>query len=283
MFKLAAWAFALVAFSMVSRAEAFQAPKTSTGKPEPAPRSIASIYIENTSKVVSLTEEQKKAITAIFEAREKASKEFESKNAEKIKEVSEAIVAAYRSMDKEAIAKATQAREELFSQSTAHWKKSQEDLNNVLTPAQQTKLKEHQLTMSVKAMTAPITLTEEQWAKIRKATGGGPVIDWLATNRQLEATLTPAQKEAIAKFRLLDAAKMSYQSVKFTTEQQKSIEAACDELVKGNTKIGLAPEMWTKLSEKINRLMTAEQKDTYNKARQRTDLWQPLDQTPKKK
>jgi Spy/CpxP family protein refolding chaperone len=240
------------------------------GKTEPAYKSIASLYIESTSKAVSLTDEQKKAITAVFEERERSSKDFESKNAGKIKEVSEALVAAYRSMDKEAIEKATKAREELYAPSVAFWKKSQADLNNLLTPEQHATLKEHQLVTSVQAMTRPAILTDEQWKKIRSARKGAQATDWQATGKVLEETLTIRQKEAIANYRLKDAAKLNYQGIKFTAEQSKTIDDTCDALVQGHSKIGLDPKMWNKLAEKINGLLTAEQKDELKKARART-------------
>lgn len=293
MLKQATWALAFVAFSPVSGLWASQDfdkasgsktdlfPKGPVAKTEPARRSLAELYIENTSKAVNLTEEQKKAITAVFDERERTSKNFETANAGKIKEISEALVAAYRAMDKEAIAQATKAREELYAPSLTFWKKSQADLDNILTPEQHAKIKDYQLSTSVKAMTTPVTLTDEQWTKIRNARKAGRDTDWQATGRVLEDTLTIPQKEAIAKYRLLDAAKLNYQGVRLSDEQSKTIETTCDALVKGHSKLGLDPKMWNKLAEKINALLTAEQKDELKKARART-TWNGAGKPPAK-
>jgi Spy/CpxP family protein refolding chaperone len=231
-----------------------------------AGKSVAAWYIENTDNVVKLTEDQKQAITKVFEAREQQTKDFQAKNAEKIKAASAALVAAYNSKDKDAIAAANKVYQELYASARETWKKSQAELMAVLTPEQRIKLTEHQLTTSVKAITNPVSLSDEQWTRIRAGWKEAQEGEWQKYSQVLSEVLTPEQKAAIAKYRLMDAAKGTFRGANLTAEQLQAIEAACDELTKGHTKLGLEPGMWGKVSEKINSLLTAEQKEAMKKS-----------------
>ena len=245
-----------------------KAPAPGTGgKPGIAVKSPAAFFIENTDKVVNLTEDQKQAITKIFEAREQQTKDFQAKNAEKIKVALAALTEAYKSKDKEAIAKASKVYQELYTPMQETWKKSQADLMKVLTPEQRTKLSEFQLTTSVKAVTTPITLTEEQMGRIRAVWKEVQEGELQKYSQVLMEVLTVEQKTAIAKYRLMDAVKGGFRRANLTADQLKAIEATCDELLKGYFKLGLEPGLWGKVAEKVNGLLTAEQKEALKKTR----------------
>jgi Spy/CpxP family protein refolding chaperone len=238
-----------------------------------AVKSPAAFYIESTDKVVNLTEDQKKASTKIFEERERLTKEFQAQHGEQTKAALSALSAAYKSKDKEAIAKASKAYQDACAPLSEMWKKSQAELNNVLTPEQKAKLREHQLTTMLSAVTAPVKLSEEQVQRIRQAAQAEPGDAWgLKVSKVMEEVLTAEQKAAIAKHRLMDAVKTMFGRANLTAEQLKNVEAACDELVKGQSKLGLAPGLYSKLAEKINGLLTAQQKEAMKKAPQSS--WQ---------
>src|SRR6185295_13879411 len=101
--------------------------------------SAAEWYIERTDKIVKLSEEQKKKITELFAAREKAMQEFQSGLEAKAKAASAALGEAMKSKDQERIAREQKAYQELYAPMQAIYKKSEAALQNVLTQEQREK------------------------------------------------------------------------------------------------------------------------------------------------
>jgi Spy/CpxP family protein refolding chaperone len=232
-------------------------------------KSPAAFYIESIDKIVNLTEDQKKASTKIFEERERLTKQFQAEHGEQTKAALSALSAAYKTKDKEAIAKASKGYQDACAPLSEVWKKSQAKLTRVLTPQQQAKLREHQLTTMLKGVTAPVNLSEEQVERIRRASQAEPGDAWgMKVSKVIEEVLAVEQKTAIAKHRLMDAVRTMFGRAKLTAEQLKNVEAACDELVKGQSKLGLASGLYSKLAEKVNGLLTAAQKEAMKKAPQ---------------
>jgi Spy/CpxP family protein refolding chaperone len=230
-------------------------------------KSAAQWYIESIDKIVNLTDAQKKAVTETIEARDKAMREFQTKNAEKLKAASAAMMEAFKSKDKDAIAKSQKAYQEIYAPMHEAMKKSQGELDNILTPQQKEKLQESRMTSWIKALTDPAQLTDEQmkklkaaYAELTKATGHEGM------ERKLPETvqniLTAEQKATIAKHRAMMYVKAMFARAKLTDEQMKRVEAMADELAKDQkAKLGLDWQVYNKLAEKIRELLTAEQKE----------------------
>ena len=102
--------------------------------------SAARGYIDGIDKIVHLTDAQKKAVTETIEARDKASRELYAQNAEKLQAASAALTEAWKSNNKDAIAKAHQVIEDLYAPMREAVKKSTSTLDNILTPEQKQKL-----------------------------------------------------------------------------------------------------------------------------------------------
>ena len=134
-------------------------------------KSAAQWYIESIDKIVNLTDAQKKAITASIESRDKAMREFQAQNAEKLKAAGTAMMEAYKSKDKEAIAKAQKAYQDLYAPMHEAMKKSQGELDAILTPEQKEKQQESRMTAMIKAWTDPAQLSDEQMKKLKAAYG----------------------------------------------------------------------------------------------------------------
>jgi Spy/CpxP family protein refolding chaperone len=236
-------------------------------------KSAATWYIESLDKAVGLTDAQKKAITEIFAAREKSVKDFQAQNAEKLKAASAALTEAYQKKDQEAIAKVQKAYQELYAPMHEIMKKSEADLTNVLTPPQQAKLNESRFMNMVKGMTNPVQLTDAQLQKIKAAYGElSKQGDHAGFERKLpqviQQILTPEQKATIAKQRAMNYVKSMFNQAKLTDEQLKKVEAACDELIKNQTiKADWNWEAYKTLGEKINGLLTNEQKEAMKNGR----------------
>jgi len=239
----------------------------------PPAKSAADWYIQSIDKIVNLTDDQKKAITDIIESRDKALKDFQTQNAEKVKAAGAAFTEAYKSKDKDAIAKAQKDYQELYAPMHQIMKKSQADLANVLTAEQKAKLHEARLMDMVKNMTAPVQLTDEQMKQLRAGAGellkdGDPEGIWRnyrKLNELVQQVLTPEQKAAIGKHRAMSSIKMMFGAAKLTADQLQQVEAACDELVKDQTL--KSEELYKKLYEVVDRVLTDEQKEALKKGR----------------
>jgi len=224
-------------------------------------------YIEGIEKTVKLTPAQKEAMTKIIETRDKAAKELQEKNGEKMRAAMQAMADAYKSKDSEAIAKAQKNYAQASGDTTKLYKQAQTDLDNVLTAEQKAQRQEQSFAQAIKWMTEPAKLTAEQTEKIKailaKQSGAGGREGGERTEREgneaVQNVLTADQKALIAKHRAVSYAKMMFGNVKLTAEQSQKIEAAYDELAKtpNLNREGISK----KLSEKITGLLTAEQKE----------------------
>jgi len=211
-------------------------------------------YIQNIIKVVPLTPDQQNTMMKIIEARDKAIQDYNAANADKLKAAMQAIVAADKSQDKEASAKARKEYDALHVGSTEINAKAQKELDEVLTPEQKAKRTEASVNQMIEAMTAGVTLTPEQVAKLKAivAESGGR-----QNYRALQDVLTAEQKAAIAKNRTLSITKMRFGRANLTGEQIKQIESAYDDLAKSGS---IKPEeIYKKLTDAVNKLLTPEQ------------------------
>jgi Spy/CpxP family protein refolding chaperone len=229
-------------------------------------KTAAQWYIESIDKIVRLTEAQKKAITASIEARDKAMRDFQAQNAEKLKAAGAAMMEAYKSKDKDAVARAQKAYQDLYAPMHEAMKKSQGELDNILTPEQKEKQQESRMSAAIKAWTDPVQLSDEQMQKLKAAYGEfTKANDYAALANKLpeviQNVLTAEQKATIAKQRAMVYVKAMFARAKLTDEQMKSVQAMVDELVKEqNFKIVMDWQSYNKLAEKIRGLLTAEQK-----------------------
>jgi Spy/CpxP family protein refolding chaperone len=238
-----------------------------------AGKSAAAWYIESIDKIVGLTEAQKKAITEIIEARDKSMKDFQTQSAEKLKAASNAMMEAYKSKNQDDIAKAQKAYQDLYAPMHQIMKKSQADLTNVLTAEQKAKLQESRVMSLVKSLTAPVQLSEEQIKQVKAAAGElmkdddpqGYMKGYGKLNEVIQQILTPEQKATIAKNRAMSSIKARFWAAKLTADQMEQVEAACDELVKDQTI--KSEEVYKKLTETVDRLLTDEQKEALKKGR----------------
>ena len=168
-------------------------------------KSAAQWYIESIDKIVNLTDAQKKAITDIIEARDKAMQQFQTENAEKLKAASGAMMEAYKSKNKEAIEKASKAYQDLYAPMHEAMKKAQKELDDVLTAEQKATIFKHRAEMYVKSMFARAKLTEEQTAKIQAiiaemAKQPDITVNWQAYSKlaeKINGLLTEEQKAAM--------------------------------------------------------------------------------------
>ncbi len=166
-------------------------------------KSASEWYIESINKVVPLTPDQQNTMMKIIEARDKATQEFRTQNADKLKVAQQAMMDAYKSQDKEAIAKAQKENQALFAGSSEIYAKSQKELDAVLTPEQKAKRKDAQVAQALKSLTGGVTLTPEQETKIKAViaeAGGGEGRERM-NYQAVQDLLTPEQKETIAKNR----------------------------------------------------------------------------------
>ena len=224
-------------------------------------KSASEWYIESVNKLVPLTPDQQNVMMRIIEARDKAVQEFQAKNADKLKAASQAMMDAFKSQDKEAIAKAQKENQAVFAPTAEIYPKAQKELDDVLTPEQKTKRNEARTAQVIKSLTDGATLTPEQEKKIKAiiAESGGGEGRERANYQGVQDVLTAEQKAAIAKSRALSMTKMMFGRANLTADQTKQVESAYDALVKsGNAKPGEAAQ---KLNEAVNNLLTAEQKE----------------------
>ena len=171
-------------------------------------KSASEWYIESINKVVPLTPDQQNTMMKIIEARDKATQEFNAKNADKLKAAQQAMMDAYKSQDKEAIAKSQKENQALFAGSSEIYAKSQKELDAVLTPEQKAKRKDAQVAQLIKSLTGGVTLTPEQETKIKAviAEAGGGEGRERTNYKAVQDILTPEQKETIAKSRAQEVA-----------------------------------------------------------------------------
>ncbi len=234
-------------------------------------KTVAQYYIESIDKIVNLTDQQKKTITGIIEARDKATREFQARNVEKAKEATNAILEASKNKDKDAMAKAQEANRELYAPLYEMMKKSQQELDAVLTTEQAAKLQHSRATAWIKAMTDPVQLTDEQMNKakdayLRLTKAADQQGIWGKLAETIQSILTPEQKTTIFRHRAMTYVKSMFALANLTPEQIKQTEAAVDALGKEQN-FKFYAEAYQKLNQKINALLTDEQKEAMKKIR----------------
>lgn len=245
--------------------------KTETSRPVVPlqSKSMAQWHIASLDPIVGLSDEQKKAITEVIESRDKAMREFQSKQAEQLSAASKAISEAYQKNDKDAIAKATKAYQELYAPLYQVMKDSQKKLDDVLTPQQKEKQANHQVATWIKALTAPVELSDEQkqkakaaYRELRKTAGHEPVEQKLP--EVILKVLTPQQRVAINKQRLATYVKGMFARVKLTDEQNKKVEALLDKVC-SDPNLTLDWKTYQSASQKVEELLSKEQKEALKK------------------
>jgi Spy/CpxP family protein refolding chaperone len=217
-------------------------------------------------KAVKLTPDQKKAMTEIIEARDRAMRDFQAENAEELKAAGAAMVEAVKSRDKEAIFKAQKTYLELYAPMHEMMKDSQTKLTNVLTPQQKAELHEYQVMTAVKNMIAPVELSDQQIKQVKASCQEGDLNSFGGNLYQvIQQVLTPEQKAAIARHRGIGYVRAMFARANLTADQWKQVEAACDELAADLPPLNDA-KFYTKLAEKVNGLLTDGQKAAMKKA-----------------
>jgi Spy/CpxP family protein refolding chaperone len=230
-------------------------------------------FIQSLEKAITLSDDQKEAMKRIVEARDAESKKFQTENAEKLKAAGAALQEAYKSKDKDAIAKTMKEYQDLYAPFHETMKKSQADLMNVLTADQKAQWGEYQLMGLAKSIATPAELTEDQIKKIKESCAEFLKADNIYSNvysyyaqiaPKVQAVLTDEQKATIAKARALQAVQGRYWMAKLTEDQMYQVKASYDELAKDKT---LQPaDIQKKLAEKIDGMLTDEQKEAQKKA-----------------
>ena len=222
--------------------------------------------------MVGLTDQQKKAITEVIECRDKTMREFQSKNAEKLTAASKALGEAYQKNDKEAIAKAQKAYQEVYAPFHQAMKESQKKLDDILTPQQKEKQADHQMATWIKAYDRP-----DRAQRGAKAEGQDRSPRDAEDQRQrpwsavcpdaIRKILTPQQQTALNKHRLGAYVKAMFARVKLTDEQNKKIEALLDKICQ-DPKLSVDWKTYQSVSKQVEELLTAEQKETLKKPMQ---------------
>ena len=228
-------------------------------------KSIAEWYIEQTDKIVNLSDEQKQKIRAEYESRDKATTEFQASIESKIKSVTASVTEAFKSQDKEAIAKSQKEYQELYAPILEIAKKSDAVIQAVLTAEQRTKLLDNQLATMLTAYTPGVEVSDAQRQEI-KASLGQSAGDYEALGRKLpeliDRTLTADQIATILKHRVKSYVSMMYSTAKLSPEQLKKIDEKVAELVRDHKKtVNLNLTIYQRISEQVNGLLSAEQKE----------------------
>jgi Spy/CpxP family protein refolding chaperone len=224
-------------------------------------KSAATWYIESIDKTVNLTDQQKKTITAIIEARDKAMQDFRTANAEKLKAASNAMMEAYKSKNQDATAKAQKEYQDLYAPMHEAMKKSQTDLDNVLTAEQKEKLQDSRVMTAIKSATTPLELSAEQIKQIKAALPKGEPNEALRkVYDTVQQVLTAEQKEKLQDLRVMATIKATTAPVELSAEQIKQIKAA---LPQG----GQPWQAQAKVYEVVQQVLTAEQKVAITKHR----------------
>jgi len=222
-------------------------------------------YVMYLDKAIGLTDEQKESMNGIIQARNKAMWEYQVQNARTLRAAGNALVAAYRSMDREAIARAQRDYQELQAPLHQLMKQSQDSLLQVLTLEQKARLHDFQITKAIESMTAPIQLSDEQirrikdaWPKADDVEAGAAIYD-----QAVQQALTLDQKVAIAKYRAAAFVKAAFGPAELTEQQLKQAELVAAELAKDPS---VTPEDFrAKLSSEIRSLLTPEQQEAMKK------------------
>lgn len=228
-------------------------------------KSPAAWYIESIDKDVDLTDDQKRTITEIIEARDAAIVEWRKDNSESLAAASAALAEAARSQDRDAAAKAQKEYQDQYVAMHAIMQEYQEKLQNVLTAEQiarqQIRRRDALISNMIRSYAGPAILTPEQVAGIHDALAAEPSPEAAARRlfEVVQQVLTPEQKTAVAKHRAMHHVKALYARAALTEQQQEQAEAICEELAADPD---MPPaEAYPKLKQRIDALLTDEQRE----------------------
>jgi hypothetical protein len=225
-------------------------------------KSMAEWYIERNDKIVGLSDEQKQKIKAEYESRDKATKEFQASIEAKVKSVTAEMTEAFKSQDKEAIANAQKAYQELYAPLVEITKKSDIALQNILTVEQRNKRSDHQFAAMLESYAPGVELTEAQRREIRAGFGLSPgeyEVNVRGLHELIDKVLTAEQITAVITHR---AATMMFASAKLTPDQQKKVAEQVAELTKDHKKtVNLDNLGYRRLYEHVEGLLTPQQKE----------------------
>ena len=124
-------------------------------------------WVEEMTKVCSLSDEQVKKIKGIREEGEKAAKEWNTANEKKVKDAMAALEEAKKSDDKEKITNAQKNLMEVTAPRRELNEKTRTSVMGVLTADQKAKWREHVTIKMVEYRFARAKLTDDQKAKIK--------------------------------------------------------------------------------------------------------------------
>ena len=228
-------------------------------------RSAAASYIESIEMDdVKLTDDQKQAMTEIIQARDQAMTEWHRENAEKLRAASNAMAEASKKQDREGFAKAQKEYQDLYVVMHEIMQRHQMKLQNVLTAEQHANQRDARISRLVKQSAGLVDLTEEQQrlliARIKDTVAREAFPETAELYEVVQQVLTPAQKTAVARQRLLSLVKGMYARANLTEQQQKQAEAICAELAEEPDAQPVA--VFESLKQRMDAVLTAEQKES---------------------
>ena len=222
-------------------------------------------YVTYLDDAIGLTEKQKETMRGIIRERNKSMWDFQVRNAQSLKAAGEAVVAAYRSMERDAIARAQKEYQELQAPLHQIMKRGHDKLMQVLTTDQKSRLADFQITKAIEAMATPVKLSNDQIKRVRtiwpKADDleAGPA----ACDEAVQQVLTTEQKITIAKYRAMEFVKAAFGAAKLSDDQLKQAELIVTELTKD---LSVKPEDLHKtLTTKVDAILGPEQKEAMKK------------------
>lgn len=228
-------------------------------------KSAATWYIESIEKDVDLTDDQKKVITEIIEARDAEIVEWRKDNSHALAAASAALAEAGRNQDRDAFAKAQKDHQDHYVAMHAIMQRYQAKLQNVLTAEQlaqqQTRRRDALITNMIGAYAGPANLTPAQVTEIRDALATDPSPEAAARRLHdvVQQILTPSQKTAVAKHHAMIHVKALYARATLTAQQQQQVEAICEAFAADPD---LVPaKAYPQLTQRVDALLTDEQKE----------------------
>ncbi len=222
-------------------------------------------YIDTLEKTIKLSDEQKNKIKQIIDSRDAAQRKLQDAGAEKLKAFGEAMQAAQKTGDREAMAKVQKNYQEAYAPTLDLWKRSQAALDDVLTKEQLAQVRDNQFSSMLKWTTDSVELSADQRAKLKAAwdehspSNSDP---WGQDfSKLIDKVLTPEQKQKIFAQRANQYLKAAFSSAKLTDEQLKKIEAAVREAGE-QPGASLSGEVFTKLHAAVEQMLTDKQKQS---------------------
>ena len=224
-----------------------------------APSAESKAYIENAQRIAQITDEQKQSLARAFADYEKELKEFMTRNISRFQSNGQALLAAQRTGDKEALAAAQQENAALRGATNAIYQRFVERRDNVLTPAQRAKLAAAVDPTLIELLATPIKLTPAQIQGVQEKVGiSDPATVLKKISEAVDQVLTPEQALEMKKVRAMKLVKKKYETAYLKPDQKRQIDAACDDLAK-DPKLDAAA-LAAKLIEKLESVLTPEEK-----------------------